>query len=216
MKVLNLIGERFGNLIVIKRLENNKYNRSQWLCLCDCGKQKIISGNSLQTNKTKSCGCLRFKHGHTKYKISSKTFSAWDSMKQRCENPLHKSYKNYGGRGITICSRWTEPDGRGFKNFLEDIGEIPKGYELDRINNNKLKNGYSPKNCRLSTRKEQARNRRSNHLIPYKGKEICIAEASEITGIHKATIRRRLAAGWTPEEALTIPGDTRYKLENQK
>jgi hypothetical protein len=134
----------------------------------------------------------------------------WAGMKRRCLDPKHKRYGDYGGRGITICDRWLEPNGQGFLNFLSDMGECPHGLSLNRIDNDKLIGGYSPKNCTWSTQKEQCRNKRNNHLIPYNGKEITIAEASEITGIHKATIRRRLAAGWTPEEALTIPPDTRH------
>jgi hypothetical protein len=65
-KLIDLTRERFGRLIVIKRMNNDKYRNSKWLCKCDCGKEKIISGPSLRNNKTKSCGCLYIKHGHSR------------------------------------------------------------------------------------------------------------------------------------------------------
>jgi len=227
-RMLDLKDKKFNRLTGIEPTNKRKDNKIVWRFKCDCGNEFETVGREVKNGHTKSCGCLNIEritemgkankiHGHSSNGIISPTYMVWDSMKQRCENPLHKSYKNYGGRGITVCDRWIEPNGQGFMNFLEDMGEKPKNKQLDRIDNNKLINSYSPENCRWTTSKANNRNRRSNHLMPYKGKEICIAEASEITGIHKATIRRRLAAGWTPEETLTIPPDTRHnwRIKNE-
>ena len=82
-------------------------------------------------------------------------YDTWATMKKRCSNPNHISYKNYGGRGIKVCERWLGVE--GFKNFLADMGERPEGYTLDRKDNDK---DYTPENCKWSSRKEQLFNRR--------------------------------------------------------
>jgi len=119
-------------------------------------------------------------------------------MKERCENPHCKDYKNYGNRGIAVCHRWEN----SFENFLADMGECPKGMTIERINNNK---GYSPDNCRWATRKEQNNNSRNNRIIEFKGQKETLTRWSELTGIHFKTLHTRLRDGWKIEEALTIP-----------
>jgi hypothetical protein len=165
-------------------------------------------GRSLRTGHTKSCGCLQKEvlskigklnatHGHNRVNKQSRTHHIWTGMKRRCNNPNDLAYRNYGGRGIIVCERWLK-----FENFFKDIGEIPEGKELDRINNN---GNYTPDNCKLSTRKEQTRNRRTNHLLKYDGKELCFAEWEEVSGIKQATIRYRIKLGWSIKDALTKP-----------
>jgi len=169
---IDLTDQKFGKLVVIKYIGQDNYRNSLWLCLCECGKEKIISGYNLKRGQTRSCGCLMIEktimmgknnitHGHSLNKKVSKTYSSWRHMKERCNNKKCKDYKNYGGRGIKICERWLDKN-NGFQNFLEDMGECPPGLSLDRIDNNKLINGYSPNNCRWATPKQQANNQRSN------------------------------------------------------
>lgn len=120
-------------------------------------------------------------------------------MIQRCGNLNHKQWKNYGGRGITVCERWLK-----FPNFLEDIGRNWKlGLTLERKDNNK---GYYKENCRWATIKQQARNRRNNRLISYNGKTQCLAAWSEEYNILSSTLWARLYKyGWLMEKAITTP-----------
>lgn len=148
---------------------------------------------------------MNIKHGHTKTTWQSKTYTAWKHMKHRCYNKNNPYYKDYGGRGITVCDRWMEPNGIGFINFLEDMGEIPKGFELDRIDNNKLIDGYSPENCKLSTRKEQMRNTRRNNTVRFKDKEMCITDLANAYKINPKTLDNRIKSGRSIEESLSKP-----------
>jgi hypothetical protein len=118
---------------------------------------------------------------------------AYQSMLQRCYNPNNPQYKDYGGRGVTICERWQSgKDGQGFTNFTRDMGIKPKDALLDRIDNDK---GYSPDNCKWSTRKEQQRNRRNNIFITYQGKTQCAKDWSIELGVNNITLLRRYKLG---------------------
>lgn len=137
----------------------NNDNKAQWLCRCDCGTEKIISGKSLRSGNTFSCGCYKkeniTKHGLYKHSL----YRVWTDMKGRCYNENNKHYKDYGGRGIFVCERWMDVE-----LFFEDMLEAyekhlyrNKTTQLDRINND---NGYSFENCKWSTSVENANNTR--------------------------------------------------------
>lgn len=150
----NLTGQRFGCLVA---LELAARCPTRWLCRCDCGKSKVIFAHNLKAELTTSCGCVnrllsieRFTtHGLSK----SVTYKAWLHMRERCLNPKDKCYPDWGGRGITVCSRWLH----SFENFLSDMGEKPPGLSLGRIDND---GNYTPKNCRWETHSQQMKNRR--------------------------------------------------------
>jgi hypothetical protein len=116
-------------------------------------------------------------------------------MHKRCENPNQKTFGYYGGRGIKVCKRWND-----FQNFYEDMGNCPDSYTLDRIDCN---GNYEPNNCRWASKKEQARNRRGNHLITFNGKTQCVSAWAEEVGITRGALKQRLKRNWTLEKALT-------------
>ena len=204
MKFIDLDGQRFGRLTVIRRNGISKDRYIKWLCQCECGQQLTVKSSSLKSGHTKSCGCLQkelvsqrsYKHGHKCRNKPSKTYIVWYNMIQRCNNPDNKHYKNYGGRGIKVYQRWLR-----FENFLEDMGEQLKGLTLDRIDNN---GDYCPENCQWSTRTEQQRNKRTNRLITINGITKCLIGWCEYYGLKYQTVCNRLWRGWTPEEALEI------------
>lgn len=142
----------------------SKHREILFLYQCQCGRRKVIPRLKVISGSIRSCGCLLRKiaqemgkswttHGDTKNGTRTAEFVAWQSMKYRCSNPRMKTFKYYGGRGITVCERWNL-----FENFLADMGRKPgPKYSLDRINN---EGSYEPTNCRWATQSEQIRNRR--------------------------------------------------------
>ena len=130
-------------------------------------------------------------------------YEAWSKMQARCLYAGHKFYSDYGGRGIRICVRWLEPDGRGFLNFLSDMGKKPSpGFSINRKRNN---GDYEPDNCEWTTQKEQMRNTRTNVYITFQGKTQCLSAWAEEYNIKETTLRYRVTQGWDFEEALTLP-----------
>jgi len=140
---------------------------------------------------------MNLKHGY----YGTKIYAVWASIIQRCNNPNHKQYKDYGGRGIIVCKRWLK-----FENFLEDIGEIPKGLTLDRINNN---GSYSLENCKLSTMKEQQRNTRRTKNFIFRNKTQCLKDWAKELKINYDTLWYRInKLKWSTEKAfITSVGD---------
>lgn len=205
MKVIDLTGMRFNRWTVQGRGPNNTKGQAQWICKCDCGSERLLVSVSVRTGHSKSCGCLKLevlkerstKHGHAHMGKISPTYQSWAGMLARCTDTKHKGYKAYGGRGIKVCERW-----KSFKNFLADMGEKPIGTSLDRKDVDK---GYSKANCRWATSFEQARNKRNTRMMTLYGQTRPLAEWAELTGIKKKILWDRLGAGWSEEEALTIP-----------
>jgi hypothetical protein len=130
---------------------------------------------------------------HKKY-ANELAYESWRGMRQRCGNPNNRSYKFYGGRGITYCERWEK-----FENFLADMGSRPKGTSIDRIDSN---GNYEPSNCRWQPIREQHSNKRNNVFITFKDQRLTLTQWSKLTGIHKGTIRLRYSKGWPVERIL--------------
>lgn len=195
--VKDLIGQRFGKLVVLSRAENDKTKHTRWLCQCDCGNTKIVHGCSLKRGLTQSCGCLQkeifgenARKIHTTHgKTNTRLFNIWGRMKDRCYNEKHLHYKNYGGRGIIVCNEWKN-DFQTFYDWAINNGYF-KNLTLDRIDNN---GNYEPNNCHWVTSKQQSRNKRNNHLITYKDKTYCIAEWADIFNVSYDILYQKLYA----------------------
>lgn len=197
MRCIDMIGQRFGKLIVVSRAENDKKGQARWLCQCDCGGSTITTRYNLITGQTKSCGCILRSPRTTE---SDRRLSGVHSnMKSRCSNPNNTHYKYYGGRGITVCEEWQHVD--KFREWAYNNGYKP-GLTIDRIDVN---GNYEPSNCRWVTMQEQQFNKTDSHLITYKGETKCLAEWENQLGIDHRTILARLNNGWTVEQALFTP-----------
>jgi hypothetical protein len=190
---LQLTNKQFGRLLVIGEAQPNKRGRSMWNCTCACGTTRVILGSNLTTGNTTSCGCAHSTHGHWNGGKGSATYSIWTSMKARCNNPANKDYKNYGGRGITVCDSWQH----SFEAFLKDMGERPKKLQLDRTDNEQ---GYSKTNCRWATPKEQSANRRNTILISLNGETKPLTEWCIQFSLRTDTVWRRIKKLNWPQE----------------
>ena len=167
----DLTGKRFGKLVVIayagKKVCGGQ-NKTMWLCRCDCGNEKSIGAPELQRGTTISCGCFHKKmvgdiNRTHNMANKNKLYRVWKGMRERCYNPNNKSYKNYGGRGISVCEEW-QNDFKAFYGWAIQNGykeeTLPNGLNrltIDRINNN---GNYEPANCRFVTNAENARNKK--------------------------------------------------------
>lgn len=135
-------------------------------------------------------------HGHTSNHQLSPTYTVWHGMRQRVNNPKYALFKDYGGRGITVCERWSK-----FANFLADMGERPEGMSLERIDNDQ---GYSPENCKWASRIEQANNKRNSVFVDYNGERMTTAQWARKLGYEVHTVAWRLRQGWSVRDAITI------------
>lgn len=209
----SLIGQRFGRLLVVRRVEDyvssQGYHSIRYLCKCDCGNEVIVIKNNLLRKNNRSCGCLRSDlriergrwHGYSRELLHS----VWRAMKRRCENPKDKSYQQYGARGISVCSEWND-DYFAFRNWALANG-YAHGLSIDRIDPN---GNYEPSNCRWITCREQNVNKRSTDYVEYDGVTHPLRVWADILGIKYKTLRARLYAyGMSVERAFSTNEDLR-------
>jgi hypothetical protein len=195
-KILDLTGQKFGRLLV-KSEAQQIAGRKAYLCLCDCGAEKVLRSSYLQSGNVRSCGCLRSEAnaaaGERRKVPGAKRHQAlyhrWATMKQRCENPGNPFFKNYGGRGITVCEAWRT----SFDAFLADMGEPPTdAHTLERIDND---GSYSPENCRWALRSEQLRNQRRTILITIDGETMAAKDWAARTGVSYQSMTKAFRTG---------------------
>lgn len=199
------MGQALGHLIALRR------DGAYWQFKCICGTEKRLIASEVLSGRIVSCGCQRTSrirrlglanrtHGAT----NTSEYNIWRGILARCTNPADAAYKNYGGRGITVCARWRE----SFEAFYTDMGARPAGKCIERENND---GPYEPKNCRWATAAEQANNRRTNHRLEFRGKSLTVKEWAIETCIDRSTITKRLKYGWAVERALTEAVETKFR-----
>lgn len=210
--------------MTLKKLAEVKFNRSGRLVylgeqkkikgkyyvkvLCDCGVEKFVNKFSFNSEKVKSCGCLKRESGkksrthgdsnpNAKY---NNLFKRYHNMKNRCHNKNNRNYHRYGGRGIKVCEEWINSY-EVFKEWSLENGYKPT-LSIDRIDNNK---GYSPDNCRWTTREVQSTNKRNSVLIEIDGVTKPLKYWAEKFNMNAATLKRRIDQGMEPNDALNVP-----------
>lgn len=202
MKSLDLTGRKYGRWTVIRKAESTD-GRSWFFCQCECGTERNVRGQRLINGGSQSCGCgqkeavkkCKQRHGES----FTKLHSVWCAIKTRCYNSENPNYKRYGARGIRVCKEWME----SYEEFAKFVGQPPTAqHSLERIDNN---GNYEPGNVRWATKKEQARNRRTNRIVDINGERHCLAEWLEEKGLHKSTFEGRIRRGWNEQDAILEP-----------
>ena len=205
----NLPGDRYGRLTLVEEVAGQECipSRRKWLCRCSCGEARHVRLDRLRSSGTLSCRCVQQEAGQVRRVRRGRPRSSdalsrhplratHKNMMQRCYNPKNKRFASYGARGIHVCERWHD-----IRNFIEDMyPTYSPELSLERTDNTL---GYSLENCVWATDVQQQRNTRSNRLVSYLGKNICLTEACEITGLPYDRVRSRLTKlGWPIKKAL--------------
>lgn len=162
-----LVGQKFGRLLVLENVGRSSHNRLLWRCGCDCGNEITVASSNLLNGNTRSCGCLHrqevTERMTTHGKHGTRLYRLWRGVVNRCTNPNASGYARYGGNGVNLCDEW-QHDFQAFFNHVSPLAHFgEQGYSLDRIDNYV---GYKPGNVRWATRVEQARNKRKNNPQP--------------------------------------------------
>lgn len=201
-------GQRFGMLTVLGHSGKVVRYAHYWTCRCDCGAEKAVSAPALVKGAIISCGCYnRSRLGNqvrTHGATDSRMYMSWCNMLRRCNNPSHRKFHRYGGRGITVCERWLT-----FANFKQDmLATYADDLTLDRIDNN---GPYSPDNCRWATNSQQAINRHTTVWIDTPRGRMCLKEIADAAGIGPEAVRKRYRAGWPIEDLFLPSGAVRHR-----
>lgn len=218
MSRINHIGKKYNRLTPIEDVGSGAGQSRLWRCQCDCGNETVVLACHMVSGHTKSCGCAqvemisaakyRLEHSYARGRTQGTNrseYNTWCGIKGRCLNPNQKTYAAYGAKGIEICDRWLKgEDGlSGFRCFISDMGDKPSPqHTIDRIS--PLGN-YEPNNCRWLTMEGQNNNRTNNVKITAFGRILNMGQWEKETGLDRHTIKRRLANGWCPEDALSKP-----------
>jgi predicted small secreted protein/transposase len=202
-KFIDLTGQIFGKLTVIKQYDDRIRKQRAWICKCNCGNSKeiIVTSGDLKSGNTKSCGCTRkenlIKFIKTHGMKGTSIYTSWQHMKSRCNNKNNKNYLLYGGRGITYDENW-----ENFENFYKDMGDTWfEKATLDRID---CDGNYCKENCRWITIQEQQNNKRVNVLVTIYGETLNLSQVSKKYNIHYQTIVNRYNNGLRDEKLISL------------
>lgn len=209
----DIIGQKFGRLTIIEdipnRISKSKSKGRYVKCLCDCGNITTHRYSGLKNKTILSCGCLQVESARNKAThrlINHKLYKVWSSMKDRCGNPNNKGYKNYGAKGVRVCTEWLN-DFKAFYDWCIE-NEWEAGLVIDKDIKYKAKHGtdtglvYSPEYCTIVSYKENLRSTRRNHKITINGVTKIMIEWEEESGISSKLISARIKQGWEPERLL--------------
>lgn len=204
MKLKNLIGKRYGRLLVIEKADSLN-GHTRWLCKCDCGKECVVHKSSLLSGNTRSCGCYKTENAKMLYSGARQKdkhlYAVWNGIKQRCTNPNNNSYHNYGGRGIRMDDTWAN-NYESFYYWAIQSG-YKRGLEIDRIDNN---GNYCESNCRFVEKEMQANNKRNVKLYTIDGITKSLPQWCKHYGQEYYMVRQRVyKLRWPIKEALTTP-----------
>lgn len=189
MKALkyDLTGQRFGKLVCITYVKEIL----MWVCKCDCGRTHNVMSANLRSGRVKSCGCTPrggrpTKHGMCK----TSEYRSWTGMRRRCLIPSDDAYRHYGARGISIDPRWDT-----FEQFIADMGLKPRGYEIDRIDND---GPYSPENCRWALKADNLRNKRNVRWLELNGERKPLSQWASTFGVTRQALHEYVKHhGWS-------------------
>lgn len=189
MKRVDFSGKKFAHWTVLSYESGSRLTPGRWNCRCEkCGTLHAIRQKAVSNGQNAFCPTCNVHpnqtHGHARNGAISPTWNSWASMRDRCERPGTNDYAIYGGRGITVCQRWSD-----FAAFLEDMGERPVGHQLDRIDSN---GHYEPSNCRWITIQKQQHNRRDNTFVTLNGERMVCREAERRLGITRGILGRKM------------------------
>jgi hypothetical protein len=183
------------------RSHNNSIRNRVRVAVYECRCGRIVLRECRKVSESPHCSYCKNKKAATRHGYARLAeYGVWIKVVDRCRNPLHPHFHNYGGRGITICDRWLE----SFENFYADMGprNSPR-HQIDRIDND---GNYEPKNCRWATRRVNALNRRNTVWVVYNGRNRKLAELAAEAGISERVVYGRvMKGGWSVEEAITVP-----------
>lgn len=194
----NLAGREFGHLIAMRREGRTARREALWRCRCICGRECHVPAIRLTSGVTRSCGQKHY-FRNLITKVAKAELNIWHLMLDRCYNPRNGSFKNYGARGIRVCDRWHR-----FEDFLSDMGPRPSPkHSVDRFPD--MDGSYEPGNCRWATSKQQRRNTRANVFVEVDGTRYALSDFAETLGLTAVIVRKRLARGWSLNEALSLP-----------
>lgn len=193
--VKDMTGLTFGRLTVQSLDHIKKGQGAIWKCACSCGAKPLVLGAHLRRSAVVSCGCYRKEntrdrkttHGAARVGQKTRAYMIWESMRTRCETPTSMDFKDYGGRGISVCDRWSL-----FENFLADMGEPTPGMTLERKGN---AGNYEPGNCAWESRLAQANNTRSNVIVSAGGARMTLAQFVRENGLQYSATRMQLKRG---------------------